>query len=139
MEKAFELAKLTSPEYVLEKWEKLPKWAKRVAKGVVVIVVGLNIWVIYREGQKKRQKQKIIFQPDVTSAAVTSSGDVRTEAPRGTNLNFEKPKPEFRVPELPNLIDETGDSGVNRTENKTDFVKTRSNDTMKHLMFLDGI
>lgn len=117
MEKAFELAKLTSPEHILEKWEKLPKWAKRVAKGVVVIVVGLNIWVIYREGQKKRQKQKIVFQPDVTSSSsVAASGDVIPEAARGTNLNFEKPKPEFRVPELPNLIDETGDSGVNRTE-----------------------
>ena len=113
MEKAFELAKLTSPEYVLEKWQKLPKWAKRVAKGVVVIVVGLNIWVIYRENQKKRQKQKIVFQPDVTSSA--AAGDVITEAARGTSLNFEKTKPhEFRVPELPNLIDETGDSGVNR-------------------------
>ena len=115
MEKAFELAKLTSPEHVLEKWQKLPKWAKRVAKGVVVIVVGLNIWVIYRENQKKRQKQKIVFQPDVTSSSSAAAGDVITEAARGSNLNFEKTKPhEFRVPELPNLIDETGDSGVNR-------------------------
>ena len=133
MEKAFELAKLTSPEHVLEKWQKLPKWAKRVAKGVVVIVVGLNIWVIYRENQKKRQKQKIVFQPDVTSSSAASS-DVITEAARGTNLNFEKTKPEFRVPELPNLIDETGDSGVNRIRDIKMFDSPGFFD--KHLLYV---
>lgn len=72
-------------EYIEERWTKLPTWGKYACKCGLVIVIGLNIWVVYRENQKRRRKKKF-------------------------NSNFDDLKPrnelldkEFKIPRVPQL------------------------------------